>query len=819
MIQIDVPPNRPNTRFFEDAFARSRPALTFAGFDNGEDHQFGYGLKQVIARGLNVDTVEYQIIQFLHDRATLDPKVKDSQEANPKTFAVNRNSQIFSARCFIALLTLILEENQLSLPGIDLISHSKSMKMLRASLLTDTRSHPRYASEILSGPDRVKWTTSLSNMARGMDLYLALENAYAHYNKDESFLLSEEDKFEALAQHITAISQTLDIVDSNVGIGALISGNWSLKMWAAAAYACLGAQYRNEADLRQLFVWFGRGLRRSGPGDTSEKRRYWTYMSSKEVGGEIKDGQRSWAEGPYYLHFTLQDIVPFWHAVRSQRYLNAPEHNVNFPDPFHSPWFMAPIDWLADLSTPDGETPPFDDGNRRSMFNANLMTWSPQYGDGLVGEKMNWIFQKITSENINSQNNAEEHEGAICWKKCNTDVLLVQLAIPKTEKTLAPASVVGNQSIIARDEEQLIIRRTIKGKNHFICLHGETDIASITRGEGHEQPDQLQLVYYLDQKSLIMDAGYDRGYVSKNSTWNRYTDHNVMSYSEGDSGMTSPSRLTKKVSHEPVDFLYIEVSSNEHLYVLKGQTRLKWRKGKQLSLRGYKHEANGQYKRTVLFIADEHLPYLIDVNQVKNDVLRGDMPSLNMRYHVESNNYHHEEEHWHTWLAGDDANVYLYFDCLEHNNTDELIQVEEVEVEERFRSKQKIRRFTCEGKPAATFTTVGILRADGETPRCSPTPLPYIDSVTPSATAYGIWRWDNEESGTVDILLVRTIAGPTVEAQTIQFDVPFGEDVISFICASTQEIGFARCKETAGQWQVISHYLYGLETIPKHLPV
>ncbi len=818
MIKIDVPPNKPNTRFFEDAFARSRPALTLAGFDNGGDHQFGYGLKQVIERSLDVDTVEHQIIQFLFDRATLDPDVNDSMEANAKTFAVNRNSQVFSARCFIALLTLILEKNKQSLPGIELISHQTSMELLRASLLTETRAHSLYASEILSGPDRVKWTTSLSNMARGLDLYLALENAYAYYDIDESFLLTEGEKSTVFERHIASISQTLDIVDSNVGIGALISGNWSLKIWAAAAYACLGAQYTNEAELRQLFVWFGRGLRRSGPGDLSEKRRYWTYMSSKEVGGEIKAGQRTWAEGPYYLHFTLQDIIPFWHAVRAQGYLNAPEHDANFPDPFHSPWFTAPIDWLADLTTHDGETPPFDDGNRRPMFNANLMTWSPQYGDGLIGEKMNWIFNKITSQKITSQKTTNAHEEPINWKKCNTDVLLVQLAIPKTENILPPASIVGNRSIVTRDEEQLIIRRTINGKDHYVCLHGETDITSIEHGEGHEQPDQLQLLYYLDHKSLIMDAGYDRGFVSKNSTWNRYTDHNVMSYSEGDSGMESPSRLTKSVSHEPVDFLYLDALSNEHLYILKGQTRLKWRKGKHLTQSGYKHETNGQYKRTVLFVADEQLPYLIDVNQVKNDVLRGENPSLNMRYHVESNAYHRGENQWHTWLAGDDPNVYLYFDCVEHDDTEELIRMEEIEVEERFRSKEKITRFTCEGKPEDTFTTVGILRAVLVTPTSAPTPLSRVNSITKTPAGYSIWRWDNKESNTIDVLLVRSPAEPATQLQAIQFDVPCGEDTISFSCGSALEIGFARCKETAGKWHVMTQYLYGLETVTGHLP-
>ncbi len=414
-----------------------------------------------------------------------------------------------------------------------MISHQEAMLLLKTSLLADEKVHPVYAHELLTGPDRVKWTTSLSNMSRSLDLYLALENAYLYYGLDENELLSRKQKSAVMDRHMLAISQILEFVDSNIGVGALISGNWPLKMWAAAAYACLGAQYQNEPELRQLFTWFGRGLRRCGPGKVSEKRRYWTFMSSQEVGGQISDGQRTWAEGPYYLHFTLQDVIPLWHAVRAQGYLEAPEHNIHFSDPFRSPWFTEPLHWLADVATPAGETPPFDDGNRRSLFNANLMTWDGIYGDELLSRKMNWVFNKISRPS---------HGGRIKWKEINKDVLLVQLATPRTQKETEPAPLVGNKSIMDRSEEQLIVRHTSNGQTHFVCLHGETDIVSIQHGEGHEQPDQLQLLYYLDNQSLIMDAGYDRGFITKNSSWNRYADHNVMAYEEGDSGMTAPGK-------------------------------------------------------------------------------------------------------------------------------------------------------------------------------------------------------------------------------------------------------------------------------------
>ena len=176
---------------------------------------------------------------------------------------------------------------------------------------------------------------------------------------------------------------------------------------------------------------------------------------------------------------------------------------------------------LLILPHPRGLRLRFDDGNRRLMFNANIMTWSQSYGRIDISAKMSWIFQQVTA----AQNGIPKD-----WKAVNTDLLLMQLAIPKTNQLQEPETEIGNASILERHEEQLIIRRKIAGKQHYVCLHGETDRVTIERGEGHEQPDQLQLLYYIDDRSIIMDAGYDRGFILKNSSWNTYSDHNVMAY-------------------------------------------------------------------------------------------------------------------------------------------------------------------------------------------------------------------------------------------------------------------------------------------------
>ena len=76
------------------------------------------------------------------------------------------------------------------------------MAELRTSLIQGDEDLPLYAHQKLSDPDRVKWTTSLANMSRCLDLYLAIENAYDFYGRDEALLLDKSEKEEVLDRHM-----------------------------------------------------------------------------------------------------------------------------------------------------------------------------------------------------------------------------------------------------------------------------------------------------------------------------------------------------------------------------------------------------------------------------------------------------------------------------------------------------------------------------------------------------------------------------------------------------------------------------------------
>src|SRR5690606_3166346 len=75
----------------------------------------------------------------------------------------------------------------------------------------------------------------------------------------------------------------------------------------------------------------------------------------------------------------------------------------------------------------------------------------------------------------------------------------------------------------------IVIRREDDfGRDHYIFFNGEHGNA-VVRGEGHEQPDQLQLLYYVDETSYLKDTGYDKATGTTNSTWNDFRYNNALS--------------------------------------------------------------------------------------------------------------------------------------------------------------------------------------------------------------------------------------------------------------------------------------------------
>ena len=217
-----------------------------------------------------------------------------------------------------------------------------------------------------------------------------------------------------------------------------------------------------------------------------------------------------WAEGPYYLHYAAGSVVQFWHAARTTQLNTRPVSYLNgrVPDPFRLSRLTAPLEWLADLTTPQGGTPPFDDGNRHWMYSAHLLAWDASYGDAAIGRKFAWI--DLTNPGARAVSSA-----------------LLSLSIPKAPlgTETAPPDVYGyGGGYPTYQTDQVVVRKETGGRKHYLAVNAEgvRSPLSITRGHGHEQPDNINLVYYIDETSVIMDQGYDTERDIRGSSWNNY---------------------------------------------------------------------------------------------------------------------------------------------------------------------------------------------------------------------------------------------------------------------------------------------------------
>jgi hypothetical protein len=540
------------------------PSLSLNGFSCGEkgaNCNFGLGLEQIL--GKRYATEDIKKINVVFD-ALFNHAAEKYEEDPTGRKPTKQNTQRLQALGFAALTTYILEQNGLDLPREDLSlptevnTHQKAMDAFRAHLTRPGSWFPYWLNvdgslsifeenpaDLTDSFKADKWASPLMNVARAMDFYLAIENAYCYYGANghtpsqsecsgatHGDLLSQSEKdevFSGFGLMIHAIDalgvedlaewvndNVTEVVPEELNAYDAFPGNWPLKAQSAIGYASLTTAMTNLPSPfsdppflynDETFEDYVQRAFRANYGSQEERHRYWSY----QTGG----GRRFWAEGPYYMHYALNTAVSFWHATRVNDLLDY-HPAFNAPDPFHTDRFTDPLTWLADVATPDRRIPPLDDGNRASYNYETILRWNSNYGNGEVGRKFAWI-------NSNDDGNASFGS--------NDDLLPVELAVPRDNVTAQspPRTLDENANDGSGQEQQLIARdgnNDSQRPEHYVLLNGETSEA-IDRGEGHEHPDNMQLLYYVDNASYLMDSGFGSAGVL-GSEWNNYWDHNVI---------------------------------------------------------------------------------------------------------------------------------------------------------------------------------------------------------------------------------------------------------------------------------------------------
>ncbi len=475
----DLPPEVANNRFAGDLiFGIDRPSLTLNGFDCGASCGNGLGLRQILEAALPRTELEAQVAQAA--LAIFAPANWDE---------ANQNAARLEAYAFVALASYVVESNGHPSQTLGLPDHAVAAQRLRGALVNPSN------WQISKGldDDLIRWTTHYMSMARALDLYYALENAYCYYGAN-GHSVSQSECTGATNSRLLSATEKIDVLDDfnaqTTLLASLVNylgiadrtlverGNVELKFKTSLAYGTLVRQTDLPYPIQQVAL--ATAILEGG----MESALRTSTSQEQNLNYQTKNGKKFFAEGPYYWHFALADVIPFWHAIRVNNML-ARHPAFNAPDPFNTPSFTAPLEWLADVATPDGATPPLDDGNKWPMAMAALLSWDASFGTASTGQKFAWVQSRRATPAAPPLNLA-----------------LLELSIPRLipSQGISPGDI-GNTSSAQTGEsgdQQIVLRPDNcstggSGDCHFVLLNGESGRA-YGGGEGHEQADQLQLL-------------------------------------------------------------------------------------------------------------------------------------------------------------------------------------------------------------------------------------------------------------------------------------------------------------------------------------
>lgn len=251
-------------------------------------------------------------------------------------------------------------------------------------MLVDDQAVPFPAAERRAAADRVRaWLATMYSRSRlavppplgGWDRDISTSEELLNYASAYDTLLGAGVDLgadeAAIVANLTALAGELyeNYVDpaSASGYATLHQNNHRSKTGAALATAAIAlADYTPPAG--------------SDPRGVREPARWLAYGLEQidlVMRYALVSGDGAYGEGPFYLRYASQSLLPFWRAWDSLLGdLPLPPPSLTTPNWWRHPLFARQVRWALDMTVPDGSLAPTDDGNpgRAYYFGAAPLT-------------------------------------------------------------------------------------------------------------------------------------------------------------------------------------------------------------------------------------------------------------------------------------------------------------------------------------------------------------------------------------------------------------------------------------------------------------
>ncbi|MEO8604776.1 MAG: heparinase II/III family protein [bacterium] len=244
-----------------------------------------------------------------------------------------------------------------------------------------------------------------------------------------------------------------------------------------------------------------------GVHEPAEWLAYGTAQLDDVMRFALVSGDGAYGEGPFYMRFAAQNLLPFWRAWDALTGGTVP--GIEMPNYWRHPLLARTVRWLLDNTLPDGSLAPTDDGNPAQAF---------YFGAAPLTPATAWRWANATPPFATDGNASMAAESLVNYD----DAVLP--ALPDGSPTAFYAE--GGVAALRSDWSSQSVLALVQAEHGAAAEFGRYADGRPASPESHEHPDAGSFLLHAFGERLAIDPGYFS--FTTHAMVNKPQDHNMI---------------------------------------------------------------------------------------------------------------------------------------------------------------------------------------------------------------------------------------------------------------------------------------------------